>query len=65
MYNKVKDDAIDIYLYNIITKVARYKYKKSNNNMQIICHIRKEKNTNKINLIDIKVFKPINKNTTK
>lgn len=33
--------------------------------MQIVFHIKKEENTNRGNLIDMRVFKFINKNTTK
>lgn len=56
---------VDIYLYNIITtKVAGPKYK-SGYNIQMVRHIEKEENIDNGDLVNIGVFKPMNRNMMK
>lgn len=55
----------DVYLYNVTVGIARHKYDGLDYNMQMICHIEKEDNTDKSNLIGIEVLKFISRNATK
>lgn len=65
IYNEVRNDMGNVYLYNAITRTAKYKHDKSNYNMQIICHIKKEDNADKSDLINMGIFKPKSGNAVK
>lgn len=67
MYNEVKNDAGDAYLYDATTdaETAREKYNKLDYNMQIVCHMEEEENAKISDLISMKVFKPTSGNVTK
>lgn len=65
VYNEVKNEASNAYLYNAIAGTAKHEHDEPDYNMQISWPIDEENNADRDNLIDIEVFKPINKNTTK
>lgn len=54
IYNKVENNAIDMYLCDTTTaRSAGYKYSKSDHNIQMVCHIEEEENVKRIELIDM------------
>lgn len=55
----------DTYPYDAITGTAGHEHEKPDYNMQMVYHIEEKKDTNRDNLIDMEIFKPISGNTTK
>ena len=64
-YNKIENNIFDTFNDKTAKTANRQEYKKSRHNLQIVFHLEEEKNTNKSQLIDIRVFKLTSKNTTK
>lgn len=50
MYNKLGNDAGDTYLYNAIAGIAGREHEEPGYNMQMIYHIRGEKNVDRDDL---------------
>lgn len=59
LYDKIKNDVNNTYVYKANTKIVDQEHKKLNYIMQIICHMKKEKNINQGNLINIRVLNPL------
>lgn len=64
LYNKVKNDVGDAYLYNITVGIAMHEYNRLDYNIYMICYIEKEDDIDKGNLIDIRDFQSISGNAT-
>lgn len=65
VYNEVENDVGDAYPYNTTAKVSEHKSEELDQNVQIVCHVKKEEDANRSELIDMGVFKPTSRNATK
>lgn len=65
MYNEIKNDTGDAYPYYATAEMVGYKYEKPNHNMQMICHIKREENADRDNLINLGILKLIGENVSK
>lgn len=60
MYNEVENNARDVYPCNTIAaKTVGQKHDKPDYNMQMVCHIKENKDINRGKLIDIGFLNPL------
>lgn len=59
------NDVYNTYNDSIAKTAKKQEYEKPHYNLQTVCHIKKEEDTDRSYLIDIRVFIPISENVTK
>lgn len=64
-YNNVENDAFDVYNDATAGTAGKQKHEEPRNNLQMVCHIKEEKEADRNQLVDMGVFKPTSTNATK
>lgn len=64
-HNNVKNNVSNAYPHNTTTMITAKKHKEPHYNMQLIYYKKEEKDANRSQLINIEVFKPLSRNTSK
>ena len=64
-YNDVENDAFDAYNNATTGTAGGQEHEEPCHNLEMVCHVEEEKKTDKNQLVNMRVFKPISGNATK